>query len=147
MDDFCLHKDTFQQLGVTLQTLISTGKRYRVRVCEWKEKRSLGQNDLSHVWYDALSKYLISKGRTECSPKWVKRAMKHTYLGYEDIEMVDVVTGERTTRQELRHTADLDTGAMHFYLTQVEGWALNVGCMLAVPAGCEYQQLQQKQVA
>ncbi|USS95775.1 hypothetical protein M5J15_00270 [Serratia symbiotica] len=85
--------------------------------------------------------------------------MKHTYLGYEEREMVDVVTGEKTVMLSLRHTADLDTGEMHFYLNQVEGWALNIylnqvegwalniGCRLTVPADSEYNQLKNKQVA
>lgn len=33
----------------------------------------------------------------------VKDALKHTYLGYETKELVDVVTGEITTIQSLRH--------------------------------------------
>ncbi|HHR0784359.1 TPA: hypothetical protein ACS26J_005156 [Serratia marcescens] len=39
---------------------------------------------------------------------------------FEEREMVDVVTGEKTIIRSLRHTADLDSGDMHFYLLGVE---------------------------
>nr|WP_052447781.1 YbcN family protein [Serratia symbiotica]CDS57799.1 hypothetical protein; DLP12 prophage [Serratia symbiotica] len=147
MQDFCLHKSTLGQFTHYLFELISSGKRYRVKISEWRDKRSLPQNSLQHMWYAELSAYLIKRGKSFASPEWVKDAMKHTYLGYEEREMVDVVTGEKTVMLSLRHTADLDTGEMHFYLTRVEGWALNIGCRLTVPADSEYNQLKNKQVA
>lgn len=147
MDDFCLHKSTIGQFTKQLFDLISSGKRYRVKISEWRDKRSLPQNSLQHMWYAELSAYLIKRGKSFASPEWVKDAMKHTYLGYEEREMVNVATGAKTTTQTLRHTADLDTGDMHVYLNQVEGWALNIGCRLTIPADSEYNQLKQKQVA
>lgn len=147
MQDFCLHKSTLGQFTKSIFELISSGKRYRVKISEWRDKRSLPQNSLQHMWYAELSAYLIKRGKSFASPEWVKDAMKHTYLGYEEREMVDVATGEKTVILSLRHTADLDTGEMHFYLNQVEGWALNNGCRLTVPADSEYNQLKNKQVA
>ena len=147
MDDFCLHKSTLGQFTKQLFDLISSGKRYRVKISEWRDKRSLPQNSLQHMWYAELSAYLIKRGKPFASPEWVKDAMKHTYLGYEEREMVNVATGAKTTTKTLRHTADLDAGDMHFYLNQVEGWALNIGCRLTIPADSEYNKLKQKQVA
>ncbi|MBQ0955961.1 YbcN family protein [Serratia symbiotica] len=147
VQDFCLHKSTLGQFTKSIFELISSGKRYRVKISEWRDKRSLPQNSLQHMWYAELSAYLIKRGKSFASPEWVKDAMKHTYLGYEEREMVDVATGEKTVMLSLRHTADLDTGEMHFYLTRVEGWALNIGCRLTVPADSEYNQLKNKQVA
>lgn len=147
MEDFCLHKDTFQQLGLTLQTLIATGKRYRVKACEWKEKRSLSQNSLSHVWYKEISDYLIKHGRSHATEAWVKRNLKRTYLGCEEVEYTDFVTGTKTVVMEPKHTSDLDTGAMHFYMSQVEAWASQFGLILSNPADGEYFKLKQKQEA
>ncbi|WP_338564091.1 hypothetical protein [Erwinia sp. E_sp_B04_7] len=127
--------------------LVSSDKKYRIKFSAWRDQRSIPQNSLQHMWYAELSAYLIKRGKPFASPEWVKDAMKHTYLGYESREMVDVVTGKRTQIQTLRHTSGLDTGDMHHYLTQVEGWALNVGCRLTIPADSEYNQLRQKQVA
>lgn len=147
MEDFCLHKSTLGQFTKQLFELISSGKRYRVKISEWRDKRSIPQNSLQHMWYAEISAYLIKRGKPFASAEWVKDAMKHTFLGYEEREMVDVKTGDKTAVRTLRHTADLDTGDMHFYLTQVEGWAMNIGCRLTVPNDCEYNQLKQKQVA
>ena len=78
---------------------------------------------------------------------WVKDALKHTYLGYETKDLVDVVTGEITTIQSLRHTSDLDTGEMYVFLCKVEAWAMNIGCHLTIPQSCEFQLLRDKQEA
>lgn len=147
MQDFCLHKSTLGQFTKLIFDLVSSDKKYRIKFSAWRDQRSIPQNSLQHMWYAELSAYLIKRGKPFASPEWVKDAMKHTYLGYENREMVDVVTGERTQIQTLRHTSGLDTGDMHHYLTQVEGWALNVGCRLTIPADSEYNQLRQKQVA
>ena len=78
---------------------------------------------------------------------WVKEALKHTYLGYETKDLVDVVTGDITTIQSLRHTSDLDTGEMYVFLCKVEAWAMNIGCHLTIPQSCEFQLLRDKQEA
>jgi len=124
--------------------MLDSGETYRLIIRPWREKRSLNQNALSHMWYSEISDWLIRRGKNFASPEWVKDAMKHTYLGYVEREMVDVVTGETTVIRSLRHTSDLDTGDMHSYLTQVEGWALSLGCKLTVPADSEYMNLKEK---
>ncbi len=113
----------------------------------WRERRSLSQNALSHMWYSEISEYLISRGKTFATPAWVKDALKHTYLGYETKDLVDVVTGDITTIQSLRHTSDLDTGEMYVFLCKVEAWAVNIGCHLTIPQSCEFQLLRDKQEA
>lgn len=145
MQDFCLHKSTLGQFTRLIFDLVSSGKKYRIKLSEWRDQRSIPQNSLQHMWYAELSAYLIKRGKAFATPEWVKDAMKHTYLGYEAREMVDVITGDRTQIQTLRHTSNLDTADMHHYLTQVEGWALNVGCRLTIPADSEYQKLKDKQ--
>lgn len=147
MQDFCLHVSTLGQFTKHIFNLVSSGKKYRIKFSEWRDQRSIPQNSLQHMWYAELSAYLIERGKSFASPEWVKEAMKNTFLGYEAREMVNVKTGERTQVQTLRHTADLDTGDMYHYLTQVEQWAMNIGCRLTVPNDSEYNQLRQKQVA
>lgn len=67
--------------------------------------------------------------------------------GYETKDLVDVVTGDITTIQSLRHTSDLDTGEMYVFLCKVEAWAMNIGCHLTIPQSCEFQLLRDKQEA
>lgn len=144
-DGIRLHRSNFNAIGQQILPMLDSGETYRLIIKPWREKRSLNQNALSHMWYSEISDWLIRRGKDFASPEWVKDAMKHTYLGYVEREMVDVVTGQTTVIRSLRHTSDLDTGDMHFYLTQVEGWALSLGCKLTVPADSEYMHLKEKQ--
>ena len=142
-----LHAGNFSAVGKLLQEQLESGKPLRLMVKEWREKRSLSQNALSHMWYTEISEYLITRGKAFATPEWVKDAMKHTYLGYESKDRVDVVSGEVTAVQSLRHTSELETGEMYIFLCKVEAWAMNIGCHLTIPQSCEYQQLRDKQEA
>ena len=145
VDGIKLHRGNFATIGQQIQPLLDAGQCFRLQVKPWREKRSLSQNALSHMWYTEISEYLIARGKTFATPEWVKDAMKHTYLGYESKDRVDVVSGEVTTVRSLRHTSELETGEMYIFLCKVEAWAMNIGCHLTIPQSCEYQQLRDKQ--
>ncbi|MDI7399051.1 YbcN family protein [Cronobacter dublinensis] len=142
-----LHKSNFAAIGQQLAPMLESGECFRLIIKPWRDNRSLSQNALAHMWFNEISAYLIKRGKSFASPAWVKDALKHSYLGYEQREMTDVITGEKTTIRSLRHTSDLDTGEMHFFLTQVEGWALNICCRLTIPDNCQYAQLRAQQEA
>ena len=108
-------------------------------------KRSLSQNALAHKWFGELSAWLVSKGKDFATPEWVKEAMKSTFLGYVEVIDTDVITGKKTSRQELRHTSSLDTGEMKLFMDMVYHWALDRGMMLTIPDGCEYQKLTKQE--
>ena len=146
-DGIRLHRSNFNAIGQQILPMLDSGETYRLIIKPWREKRSLNQNALSHMWYSEISEYLISRGKTFATPAWVKDALKHTYLGYETKDLVDVVTGDITTIQSLRHTSDLDTGEMYVFLCKVEAWAMNIGCHLTIPQSCEFQLLRDKQEA
>lgn len=94
VDGIKLHRGNFAAIGQQIQPLLDAGQCFRLQVKPWREKRSLSQNALSHMWYTEISEYLIARGKTFATPEWVKDAMKHTYLGYESKDRVDVVSGE-----------------------------------------------------
>ncbi|MCM8847918.1 DNA base-flipping protein YbcN, partial [Escherichia coli] len=96
-DGIKLHRGNFTAIGRQIQPYLEEGKCFRMVLKPWREKRSLSQNALSHMWYSEISEYLISRGKTFATPAWVKDALKHTYLGYETKDLVDVVTGDITT--------------------------------------------------
>lgn len=146
-DGIKLHRGNFAAIGQQLQSYLEDGQSFRLILKPWREKRSLSQNSLSHMWYAEISEYLIRRGKSFATPEWVKDALKHTYLGYETKERVDVVSGEITIVQSLRHTSDLDTGDMYIFLCKVEAWAMDIGCHLTIPQSCEYQLLRDKQEA
>ena len=108
-------------------------------------RRSIPQNATAHMWFGELSRWLISKGKDFATPEWVKAAMKSTFLGYVEVIDTDVITGKKTSRQELRHTSSLDTGEMKLFMDMVYHWALDRGMMLTIQEGCEYQKLTKQE--
>ena len=106
-------------------------------------KRSLSQNNMSWLWYGEISKWLLSKGDqySYATPQWVHDAMCHTFLGYEEVVMVDVVTRDRTTTSRLKGTSGLDVGQFKLYLDLVYNWALSKGLLLTIPENSEYMSL------
>ena len=147
VDGIKLHRGNFAAIGQQIQPLLEAGHCFRLQVKPWREKRSLSQNALSHMWYTEISEYLIKSGRTDATPEWVKRNLKKTYLGCEEVTYTDFITGEKTTTWEPRHTADLDTDEMHIFLVKFEMWCTQFGLALTIPNGCEYQLLRDKQEA
>lgn len=144
-DGVRLHKSNLQAISQQIQPLLESGDCYRLILRPWKDRRSIPQNSLSHMWYAEISEQLIATGRNYCTPEWVKRNLKKTFLGYEEVEYTDLITGEAETRRELKKTSEQDTGDMHFYLQQVEEWCFSLGIELTIPDNCEYRRLKEKQ--
>lgn len=140
-----LHKSNFQAIGSQLMPFLESGECYRLIIKPWRDKRSLSQNALSHVWYEHISKYLVKSGRRDCTPEWVKRNLKKTYLGCVEVTYTDFITGEKTTTWEPKHTSDLDTGDMYYFMMRIEAWAAQFGLTLPNPEDGEYFKLQRKQ--
>ena len=66
-----LHTGNFNAIGKLLQEQLQSGKPLRLQVKEWRDKRSLSQNSLFHMWMGEISEYLINSGRTDATPEWV----------------------------------------------------------------------------
>ena len=148
MDDLCLHETNIKSIVTTLSELAKSGKRYRLIIKIWKDKRTIDQNSLSHMWYDDLAKQANVRMKTNnYTMKSVKHDLKEMFLGYEDVEHTNLLTGEITVKQQLRKTSKLDIGEMHFYLQQIEVWASQNGFRLRIPSDSEYQKLKIQQVA
>ena len=107
--------------------------------------RSLSQNAFSHVIYSEISRYLVSKGRADCSPDWIKRMLKNRFLGWQDETYTDIVTGEKVVKQVLRHTSKLDKGDMLNYLTEIINWAESIGCEIKIPVNSQYMKFMDEQ--
>jgi hypothetical protein len=138
---------TLEQLENCFRFLRSTfpEQGWRVEFKIWRDSRSLSQNSFQHAIYEDISRYLITRGRTDCTPEWVKDAVKNKFLGWVDKEYVDIITGARTTRQVLRSTKDLDVGEAVHYTDQLLEWASSIGCEIKIPALCEYRDCKEAQ--
>lgn len=148
MDDLCLHSSNIKSIFSTLIELVESGKRYRLIIKIWKDKRTIDQNSLSHMWYTDIAEQANKRLKTNSyTMNSVKHDLKEMFLGYEEIEHKNVITGELTKKLELIKTSDLDAGEMHFFLQQVEAWSYQNGFKLRIPNDSEYRKLQLEQVA
>lgn len=140
MDDFCLHETTKAQLWPVLKELVATGKRYRVSIKVWHDKRSVSQNALLWKWNGEIAGQLVKAGKGAFTGEQLHEYLKEIYCPAKAI----TVMGE--TRY-VKSTKLLDTGEMTLYLDQLNTWARQRGIRLTIPARCEYQQLRTHQGA
>lgn len=132
------------ELASTLTAMLKDGP-VQVRL-SGRKARSLSQNSLMWIWYRQISEWLKSKGKDFAGEQWVHDAMCHTFLGWRTVEMVDVITGEKTSRDELIGTSGLDVGEMKLYLDLVYQWALGYGLLLTIPEDCEYNRMKKEEL-
>lgn len=140
MDDFCLHETTKAQLWPVLRELIASGKRYRVSIVEWRDKRTLSQNALLWKWYGEIAGQLGKAGKGTFTGEQLHEYLKEIYCPAKSITVMGETRYVKSTKQ-------LDTGEMTIYLEQVDAWAHQRGFRLTIPARSEYQQLRNQQVA
>ncbi|MFS7244448.1 hypothetical protein AB6880_01890 [Rahnella inusitata] len=140
MDDFCLHETTKAQLWPVLKELVASGKRYRVSIKEWHDKRSVSQNALLWKWNGEIAGQLVKAEKGTFTGEQLHEYLKEIYCPAKAI----TVMGE--TRY-VKSTKLLDTGEMTIYLDQLNTWARQRGIRLTIPARCEYQQLRTQQGA
>lgn len=133
-----------EQLSQQLAEMVKEGP-VQVKL-SGKKARSMSQNNLAHLWFGEISKWLTGHGRDFATTEWCKNAMKHTFLGYDDVFDMDVITGISTRRQELRHTSKLDVGEMKLFMDQVYHWCLEKELMLTIPEDCEYDRLRKEEL-
>ena len=113
--------------------------------------RSKPQNDTFHGWCGEIAKFFKDNGKTEfntgapMNAKNIKRNLKETFLGYEEIESINLKTGEVTKNSELRHTSKLNKGDMLHFMQLVENWAREFDIPLTIPEDSMYHSLMKEQ--
>ncbi|WP_445494615.1 YbcN family protein [Photorhabdus sp. SF281] len=142
--DFCFHESNKSQAWEILKETLQTKQPHRIIIKPWKDIRSIPQNNTFHLWCGEISRYL-NKNNAKLTPEDVKDALKHTFLGYEVIEAIDLTTQLTERVRTLRKTSKLDTGEMFYFMAQVEKWAFDIGCLVTIPNNSQYMKLKQEQ--
>lgn len=123
-------------------------KNYRVVIKEARA-RSLDQNALMWMWLTIMAEHFTAKGIMADGEPLTKDdmhdIMRSKFLGSEDV--VRTIGNTVIKEHKLKSTANLDKGDMHHYLTQMDQWAAEHGCLLPHPEDCEYERLREAQVA
>ncbi|QBY44428.1 recombination protein NinB [Arsenophonus nasoniae] len=143
-DKLLFHESTKQSVWQTLKAVLATNQPHQLIIKPFKQTRSLSQNALFHLWTSEISKYLCAND-ANYTPEQVKEMLKHTFLGYEVVERIDVTTQQPERVRALRRTSKLDTGEMHVFMQKVECWAIGICCFVTIPESSEYMKLKQEQ--
>jgi hypothetical protein len=113
-------------------------ENWEVEIRPATEKRSINQNDLFWMWMDKLAKY-FSKEDKKFTKDDIKDIVSHKFLGYESR-----LIGNTQIKDQLKSTRDLDKESFYFFMTQIDEWALGLGCMLPSPEDSQYRKLKEK---
>ena len=143
--DYKLTLSNLPDLIKAILPAVNEGKSLRVDIKIWKDKRSLNQNAFQHIIYQEISKHLISGGAYNWDAEKVKFELKNQFLGWEERERVDLITGEKSNVSVLRETAKLDKGDSYHYTTQIIDWAQSIGCTIKIPVSSDCYKYTQEQ--
>lgn len=140
MDDLCLHSSNIKAIFQKLLELVASGKRYRIIIKIWKDKRSIDQNSLNWMWCTEIAEQANKYSEEVITAEDVHELYKGLFCP----EKVKTVLGVKV---KVKSTKLLDTGEMHFYLNQIEYDAHSKGLTLTIPSNSEYKKLKDEQVA
>lgn len=137
MGKHLIHDDAGMRRYIQYLESFTVVEPLQAEIKEYKPKRSMSQNSLYWVWMDVLAKH-FSKKAPPYTKDQMHDIMRHAHLGYEDR-----LIGNTTIKGQLVSTTELTTEAMAEYMTKVEAWAVNHGCLLPVMACKEYEQYRE----
>ncbi len=140
MQDFVLHESNKKQFWQILQQILPTGKRWRIKITEYREKRSLPQNSLLWKWNNEVADQLTAAGASSFSDEEVHEWLKDMFCPAKPVTIAGLTRYIKSTRL-------LDTGEMHHYLSEIDRWAHQKGLRLTIPGDSEYQTLKEQQNA
>ena len=137
MKDYCLSKDTLNQFWQLCMDLAQSGKRYRVTIVEWKDKRTLSMNALYWKWLGEIANQVEVGSDYYDADTWHHYFKKH----WCPIKQIPLPVGQ----ESVKSTAKLDKGEMSHYMSRIELWALDKMVELTNPDDSEYNKLKMEQ--
>ena len=141
MKDFKLTLSSLGWLVTELtKVLKDSNKAYRVNVVEWREKRSLSQNQLYWKWLSEINEQYplkVNGSRINGAELW-HEVFKKYYCPVKNI-----TNGENLL--PIKSSKMLDVGEFTFYLNKIEQFCIDRGIKLTIPESSEYYQLMESQ--
>lgn len=123
------------QIGDLVTSLLARDFPLRLKIT--RARRTLPQNALYWQWLTVMGEHFTGKGYPLTKDD-AHDLMRHKFLGHE------TKTIGKTEITKLRSTADLDKGEMTDYMTQIDNWCVDHGCLLPKPEDSEYQQIMRE---
>lgn len=128
---------SMEDTGKVLGAIAEQGFPCKVRI--GPESRSLSQNALYWQWVGQMATYFTGKGYP-LSKDDAHDLMRHQFLGYAGKTL-----GNTEIKPQLRSTTSLDRAEMAEYMTMVDQWAADKGCLLVKPGDSDYMQYMREQ--
>lgn len=146
--DFCLHKSNLGTFIQKLTELLFSGKRYRIKISEWREIRTIPMNATWRMWMHTTGEWLRARGvvvdiRSGSGDVALSRPIT-------DDETHDYFVGHwlgRDENGEREKTRRMDKGRMLHLMELHEAWCIEKGIPITIPSQSEFMAMKAKQVA
>ena len=126
-------------ISLLTQVLQSSNKPQRVTIKEWKESRSLSQNNLYWKWLAEID----NQAPLQCDSKIKGSELWHEVFKKYYCPVKQIKNSKAT--MSIQSTKMLDVGEMTFYLNKIESWCFDRGIRLTIPIDSEYSKLMDYQ--
>lgn len=145
-DDICLHKSNLKGIFKTLSEVTETGKRYRIKITEWRELRTIPMNKTWRMWIETTGDWLRARG--------VVIDIKN---GHGEVVLSKPITNEETHEYFVGHwlgrdengerekTRKMDKARMLYMMEKHEAWCIEKGIPIIIPSDSEYMKLKEQQ--
>lgn len=145
-DDICLHKSNLNSIFKVLSEIVTTGKRYRIKITEWRDLRTIPMNKTWRMWMETTGEWLRARG--------VVIDIKN---GVGEIVLSKLITNEETHEYFVGHwlgrnengerekTSKMDKERMLYMMEKHEQWCIEKGIPIIIPRNSEYMSLKRKQ--
>lgn len=148
MDDFCLHKGNIALLLQKLMELVTSGKRWRIKITEWRELRTIPMNSTWRMWMNETAEWMRNQGVTVDIKNGKGQVISRHRVTPEDAHEMFVSrhlgVDENGDREK---TSKMEIGRKLYLMELHEAWCLEKGIPLTIPKKSQFYELKQKQVA
>lgn len=113
-----------------------------MEVCIQKHeaRRTLPANNLYWDWLGQMARHFSAKAGP-FDKNDMHDLMRHQFLGYQPARTL----GKTEIPEKLRSTTDLSKSDMCYYMSQIDAWAADHGCLLRRPEDNEYDEWARRQ--
>lgn len=106
----------------------------------WEPRRTVSANNLYWDWLGQMAQHFSRKagpfGKDD-----IHDLMRHKFLGYQPARII----GRTEIPAKLRSTTDLSKGEMCHYMSQIDAWSADHGCLLQRGEDNEYDEWAKRQ--
>lgn len=136
----CVHSSNIEIVYQRLkeELLKANGKKLSLEIKQWRDKRSIPQNQTMWMWNTEIANHIKKKTGQDFDPEDIHELLKQLFCPVTEITIGSTTASVKSTKR-------LDKAQMHRYLEQVDAWAAEKGIMLTIPYGSQYQEMRDEQ--